>query len=330
MPKTFYTFVLMIVSVFYATSAHAEIFRWVDANGMVYYSDQAPKTYKSTTLNYGTKLRRPGPPKKPAPVMRKHHTPKRVAPRPKRQAPSQKPQYKQPEQKQFREFELLGNKGLTNRLLPEVKPDLDAEEYDLRKQPKIMKRKKIKSVKQKLCSEKRMLLAALREKGFNSYYDEEGHYRLAWGGDGIYQGKRRFLNEAEVAKKTTSVMFEVEQYCDEPYNSKLLDEARADWIRAEYCAVSKAVLEDLEHPFMRSTDSDIKQQIEKVERLCADLEPSQYRDDDRYYPKALRAKVVLPRHLTLIEDETPAVAEDTEVTVKSPEETLEQLLALID
>ena len=235
------------------------------------------------------------------------------------------PPIQQPELPAFKEFELIENPVEETTVVPDVKPDLDAVEYDMRKLTKLAKKKPIINIKKKLCSDQRMLLAALQEKGFSAYYDEAGHYRLAWGGDGIYQGKRRYLTEDEIAKKTKDVKFKVAQYCDNPDDLEQQKTARANWIRAEYCAVSKAVLEDLEHPFMRSTDSRIAQQKKEVKQLCGELKPNQYRDNDNYYPTALRARVVMPRHLTLLEEEEAPIATDY-----SPGETLNQLLALIE
>lgn len=348
MPKMLYTALLLTITLLGGSSAHAEIHKWVDANGITHYSDKAPKTRKSKTLDYGQKAAKPVRKKRVA-------TKKKAAPKAKRPAPiSRKPQRtkrvvkKLPRSRtrKFKSAEITDNTGrrkivkstrkpvasaMPAPIAPtkpafEPQPDLDAEEYDFREATKNVRTQPTLSVKQKLCSEKRMLLAALQEKGFNSYYDEERNYRLAWGADGLYQGKRHYLNEADVAKKTTKVLFEVEQYCDDPHNLALQGDARAQWIRAEYCELSKAVLEDLMHPFMRSTDDAIKNQTEVVEQHCAKLKPGEHRDNDRYYPNALQPKVVMPRHLTLVADEEDPIR----VTKATPEETLRQLLSLID
>lgn len=399
MPKNHFSVSLIIITLLsiFAASAHAEIYKWVDDNGMTHYSDGVPAGNQSQVLNYGhlrrpsAPLNRPSAPRYEAPetkmnfpgeplqtkryvaptqqirvnrraaapqrprAQRKDHasTRQRVkrktvatqrarkkrqsrrsrTPRVRRQAVisnSQKtsrisaPPIQQPEPQDFKEFELIENSAEQTAAEPEVKPDLDAVEYDMRKLSKSTKKKPIANVKKKLCSDQRMLLAALQEKGFNAYYDEEGHYRLAWGGDGIYQGKRRYLTEAEIAKKTQKVKFKVAQYCDNPGDLEQQKTARANWIRAEYCTVSKAVLEDLEHPFMRATDSRIAQQNREVKQLCSALKPGQYRDNDNYYPTALRARVVMPRHLTLLEEEETPAAD------YNPGETLNQLLALIE
>ena len=376
MPKNFYTVLLMSIGLLFGTAAHAEIFKWVDANGITHYSDSATTTRQTQTLDFG-QLHRPAPnrqvrglpretrkffPGKPRKV-RQRVAPQR--PRVKRQT-IQKPRIarrynsanqsrtaqrsvsaKQPRATKRRaaikkstiskaiitpalqeapvqqcvEFELFEESEPTEMVTsePEPLPNLNAKEYDMRHEQK----KNIQNVKQKLCTGKRMLLAALQEKGFDSYYDEEGHYRIAWGGDGIYQGKRRFLSAEEVAQKTEKVLFEVGQYCENPSDLRHQQAARANWIRAEYCKLSKAVLEDLEHPFMRATEKRIKRQTEEVERLCSEMKTNQYRNDRRYYPPVLQAKVALPRHLKLKEDEA------SEITTKKPEETIEQLLALI-
>jgi len=372
MPKNYFPALLITATLLCGTAAHAEVYRWVDVNGITHYSDAAPATRQQQTFGYG-QLNRPSPPQRafkntrmsfPGQPLRatSNATPKqkpRLKPRLKRQSkrkavmvkrsnttrarPTLRPKAKtqaatkpqaqalrkSPPQQQdsqpFREFQLIDKPAPTpaQAALLEQKPNLNAAEYDLYPQPASTDKKPIKNVKQTLCSEKRMLLAALQETGFKSYTDEEGHYRLAWGGDGIYQGKRRFLSDGEISLKTKQVTFEVEQYCDKPNDQKRQDAARANWIRAEYCALSQAVLEDLEHPFMRATDDRIEQQNKEVEQLCAELAPGRHRNDNRYYPVALQADVTLPRYLTLKEDE----ASQTPST--NPKETLEQLLALI-
>lgn len=358
MPKNHFSVLLMTFTLLCATSANAEVFKWVDVNGMTHYGDSAPQARQGQTIDF-KQLRRPSVPasqaretkmsfpSQPRKVIRQSKpTPQRKILRrttattsaPKRKVirrsnlPTQQRQVKrrptpaqltrslsiailsarESQQEQFREFQLVEKQMVAQ----EEKPNLDLEEYDLLDMPKSTKKKAVINIKQKLCSEKRMLLAALQEKGFRAYSDEEGHYRLAWGGDGIYQGKRRFLSSKQIANKTKSAMFNIEQYCDAPHNKALQETARANWVRAEYCVVSKAVLEDLEHPFMRVSDKRIDRQVKEVKRLCAKLAPGQHRNDRRYYPIALRPNVTLPRHLTLKEE-------------KIPPATLEQLLALI-
>ena len=319
MPKMFYAGLFFTFTLLSGTAAQAEIHKWVDSNGITHYSDKAPKTRKSKTLNYGQQV--------------KKRTAKRKSAQPKKQLMEAEITDKTGRRKVVKaqrqsivKTQTAPSPVTSPTRVNEPKPDLDAEQYDVRQSTKQVERKPILNVKQKLCAEKRTLLAALQETGFSSYYDEEGQYRLAWGGDGIYKGKRQYLSPAEVAKKTKAVLFEVEQYCDDPYNQKLLSDARSHWIRAEYCALNKAILEDLIHPFMRSTDHAIEEQTQKVEKLCTTLKPGEYRDDETYYPSALLPKVRLPLHLTLVEEEEVKL----KVTKLTPEETLKQLLSLID
>ena len=355
MLKTFYIVLLVTTTLLFGTSAHAEIHKWVDANGITHYSDKAPKKRKSTTLNYGKKTVKPLQKKRVAP---KRKVTPRAATKTKRPIPARRAQQRakrkakkqsrsaQPRAKQFKSAVITDSAGRRKVVksirrsivepsaapvsLPEAtsaaKPDLDAEEYDFREMNKSAEQTPTLSIKQKLCSDNRMLLAALQEKGFNSYYDEEGNYRLAWGADGLYQGKRHYLSEADVAKKTSKVLFEVVQYCDDPHDLTLQGDARANWIRAEYCELSKAVLEDLEHPFMRSTDDAIETQAEVVEQHCSVLKPGEHRDDNRYYPNELEPKVIMPRHLTLVAEEEESI----KVAEASPEEAMKQLLSIIE
>lgn len=348
MPRTLYPSLLLTFFLIGSTVAHAEIYKWVDANGTTHYGDKAPQSRQSQTLNLG-ELSRPSAPKKPisnnnrisfpgrplktnrgtSPMSQARFNTQTLAVK-KVQSKSKRPSTKSiaslsipPSTYAAKPTKTKAVKSDKTKLVHsdsiEKEPDLDADVYDLRKQQK----EKTQNVKLKLCNEKRMLLAALRESGFAAYYNEDGHYRLAWGGDGIYQGKRRYLSDSEVTKKRSDVMYQVEQYCDTPYDKGLQETARANWIRGEYCTLSKAVLEDLEHPFMRASDDRIAHQAEEVKRFCATLAPGRYRHDRRYYPQALQPKVILPRSLTVKED-------NTEITAKNSTETLEQLLARIE
>lgn len=358
MSQKFYIILLMTAALLFGTSAHAEIHKWVDANGITHYSDKAPKARKSKTLSYGKKVVKPAQKKRAAPARKtaprvKRPAPARTAPKRvkrntlvKKSRPVQnlpRPRVQTKKSKSAVITDSTGRRKVVQSIrrttveptsapisLPEttqdLKPDLDAEEYDFREMNKNVEPMPSLSIKQKLCSENRMLLAALQEKGFTSYYDEEGSYRLSWGADGLYQGKRHYLSEADIEKKTSKVLFEVEQYCEDPHNVTLLGDARAKWIRAEYCVLSKAVLEDLVHPFMRSTDDDIEKQTEVVERHCSELRPGEHRDDERYYPNKLQPKVIMPIHLTLVADEEETI----QIATVSPEDTMKQLLSLIE
>lgn len=277
MSKNIYRILFMPIILLFGTSVHAGIFKWVDTNGLTHYSDKPPQKYQSQTVNMGGT----DSTKQPTAVQQ-----------------SQKV-------KVFYDIERISN-GLpkkevmqvaTPEVMPEVlteaMPDLDAVEYDLRDVPKKVEQKSLSSIKRNLCSGARTRLAALKEEGFASYFDEDENHRLAWGGDNIYQGERLYLTDKQVAKLGKETSFEVEAYCAYPDDQKLQDEARANWIRSEYCAVSKAYLEDLERPDMRTTDNDISNQTEAVERFCAELKPGEHRNDDDYYPMALRPKHII-------------------------------------
>lgn len=190
------------------------------------------------------------------------------------------------------DLQLTGTKP-KKEVMPKM-PDLDAIEYDLSETPQKVEQKPINNVKTKLCTNARMQLAAIEEVGHEKYLDEEGNFRLAWGGDEIFKRERRYLTDEQLAKFNKQASFEVEQYCANPYDQQLQDDARASWIRSEYCTVSKAYLKELEHPSKRTADDEINKSIEEVERYCAELKSDEHRSDDRYYPKALRAKHVKP------------------------------------
>lgn len=274
--------IFVSITLLIGAPAQAGIFKWVDANGLTHYSDKAPANYQSQTVDMGlTDIAQ-----HPIVVQQK-----------------QKP-------KVAYDLELIGKGSTDNGLLKqevmyetpldvmaEEKPDLDALEYDLREAaPKKVEQKSLRHMKEKLCTNARMRFAALTEEGFASYLDEDGNHRLAWGEDIAYQGERLYLTEKQVTKLSKEAKFEVETYCLYPYDQKLQDEARTNWIRSEYCAVSKAYLEDLQRPDMRTSDDEINQQTDEVTRFCSELKPDEHRNDDHYYPVALRAKHIKPKH----------------------------------
>lgn len=179
---------------------------------------------------------------------------------------------------------------------------LDATFYDLERTQeqthatKPPKSKAITNFKKSLCRDNRRHLAVLQEKGFQYYYDEKGELRVAWGVEGFYRQKKRYLSASEVARKTKEVAFEVERYCDDSLDGDAQVKARQNWIRSEYCDVSKVILADLEHPFMRTSEADIKKQEEEVERYCFDYPNNKYRDDERYYPLSLNVERLQQEH----------------------------------
>lgn len=154
----------------------------------------------------------------------------------------------------------------------------------------------ITNVKQSLCKDNRKQLAILSEKGFEYYYDDAGDLRVAWGVEGFYRQKQRYLSDIDVARKTKKVLFEIEQYCDQPLDTKNQAQVRADWIRSEYCDVSRVILTDLKHPFMRTSDRDIQDQEQEMIRFCSEYPANKYRNDERYYPKSLQVKRLQQKH----------------------------------
>ena len=360
MLKTLSCIWVMTVLLF-TTSANAEIFKWVDANGVTHYSDKAPKKRVSKPVKlHGTKAKTNVAQKRKAKRQQKTVAPKprhskQVIQRSKRTIRKQlakqqrikqkaKRKQRQPRNKPVYDLELIGTPkqspkprpvsaplpqvALANQTQDEsIAPDLDSVEYDIRQQDQQLERVQTLSIKQKLCQTSRTLLAALKEDEFKGYYDDQGSYRVVWGGDAIYQGKRRYLTPIQKTKKLKETELEVEQYCEQPYDLAIQETARANWIRAEYCKVSKAFLEEMQHPFLRTSDDEISAQTDEVERYCAVLEPGQYRDDESYFPKALKPRIYSK---FLPDDEEELKTKIAEKPAPTPTETMEQLLALIE
>lgn len=146
MTKNLYT-VLLCTSLLYVVPAHAEIFKWIDANGMTHYTDKAPKKRASKSLRVG-QVKKKSVSKQQVRVVKK--------------PTASAKQYQTP--KTFYNLELIGKKVSKFETTPvfvpniklvmprENKPDLDAVEYDLRTPPKVA-RQQIRNVKQKFCTE---------------------------------------------------------------------------------------------------------------------------------------------------------------------------------
>lgn len=317
--RLYTTTLLMGLCLLYVPSAHAEIYRWVDANGMTHFSDKAPKSLpnkkprprKTTSIRqvrkkvvtrkntHQSRLSFPGKKKRKTVKFSQARKPVRVIKRaqvnkPVRVAIKRVRTNKPSRVKKNKRIEKVDQ-------VSALTANLNATFYDMSVEPQQeareqSQRKVITNIKQTLCTDRRMLLAALQEKGFRSYHNENGEYRVAWGVGGFYKEKRRYLTDEEVAKKTKGVIFEVEQYCDNPYDQKMQDKARIDWIRAEYCNVSRVILEDLSHPFMRASDQDIQDQTEEVKRFCSEHHSAKKYNDERYYPKSLQLKRLQQKH----------------------------------
>ena len=180
---------------------------------------------------------------------------------------------------------------------------LDKTFYDIEKiavQAPETERSQAKTVitnfNESLCRANRRHLVVLQEEGFQYYYDNEGELRVAWGVEGFYRQKERYLSAKEAAEKSKQLSFEIERYCDEPQDKAALAQTRREWIRSEYCDVSKVILTDLAHPFMRTPDAEIKKQQQEVERYCYDYPANKYRDDERYYPTSLQVERLQQQH----------------------------------
>jgi len=276
--KNIYIVFFITITPLFGTSAHAGIFKWVDANGLTHYSDKAPEKRQVQTLNIGSNTNTKVPRMEPTtPQTKVVYDLELIGKKTSRTAPVQK---------------TMPDPAQAPARSPEDKPDLFAAEYDMRKTPQKASPSPMNTIRNKLCTDARLLKAAVEEEGFASYFDEAGNYQLDWGTHEVYKGERQYLSEQQVTEIAKEIDSEVEQYCDDPSNQKLQDDARANWVRSEYCNVSKALLLELDDPVKRTAESEISKQAEEVERFCAKLGSGEHRGDDRYYPKALAAKVI--------------------------------------
>ena len=248
----------LVISIGISSSPlHAQIYRWVDENGVTNYSDEPIKTRKKEgnleILEF---------------VVRE---------------PTKNKDKEQEETSEGKEKPV--NKAGDNankKPLKELLSDASIKQ--------ILGTKDMPDDKQVKCLGLRRQLAALEEKDFATYRDEEGGYRVSWGDDGVYKGKREYLSRNEVAAKTTEITKQVKETCEQSDSGTIKEDVRAEWIRSEHCALNKVILADLKKPDLRTANTTIKEQEKIVSRYCEKLQNDEYRDDEDYYPKSFPAR----------------------------------------
>lgn len=206
------------------SSAHATIYRWIDDNGIVNYSDEPVKN----------------------------------------QAPKEKGA-----------LEVIEYGVAPKRFDSDIETTTDTAKS-----------------KKATCGELRQQLVVLTEKDFATYRDETGSYRVAWGDDGLYTGKREYLSQNEVTSKVTELTEQLEQRCEKSGDTISQDDIRAEWVRSEHCLLNQAILADLKKPDLKSANSAIRKQEAVTKRYCDKLEDSKHREDEDYYPQQLPTKTV--------------------------------------
>ncbi|MGB1257735.1 MAG: DUF4124 domain-containing protein [Thiolinea sp.] len=237
----------MVVLVASSGVLHAEIYRWVDENGVTNYSDEPLKKRELTKdgveiLEFIVPEKAPAQAKAPA-------------------ESDNKPAIKTA----AKELSDLLSESAIEQILKLTKED--------------------SAIKADRCQALRRQLAALEEKDFATYRDEEGNYRVSWGDDGVYTGKREYLSRNEINTQTTEIKEQLQQSCAKADDDdEVQADARAEWIRSEHCALNKIILADLKKPELRTADSAIRVQEATVQRYCAVLAQGEYRDDEDYYP----------------------------------------------
>lgn len=235
----------------YSMASYAEIYRWVDKNGVTHYSDMKPITNK----------------------------------KPRATGEIEVIEYSYsytPEDEKDTEDEEIPDELLYNN-------DLDKTEGDQPEQEESRTKALQQAAARDKCKDLRFRLAALEEKGAPVFEDEDGAYRLAGRTDLTYSGERTYLSDSTVAERREMVNTQIEEDCSdsESQDDSLQEKARADWVRSQYCEVNQNRLDELKKPEARTADSSIEAQQELVDRYCDELEGDKYRKDEKYYPRYL-------------------------------------------
>lgn len=237
----------LVLPLVYPVVAGAEIYRWIDKNGVTHYSDIKPVTANKTPAADGIEVI--------------EYSFART-------------------DRQEKETD----KTAEAEEQPAAKEQNTAEITQLQNQQVGALNQ---AAKQNRCQDLRLQLAALQETGSPVFEDEAGNYRLAGRTDLVYSGERTYLSDDSVAERLKMVSTQIKEVCPESGDESLQKKVRADWIRSEYCAVNKHQLSEMQQPEARTADSSIKTQQEVVSRYCDELEGDEHRDDEDYYPQQL-------------------------------------------
>ena len=237
----------LVLPLVYTVAAQAEIYRWIDQNGVTHYSDIKPEAANKKTANDGIEI-----------IEYSFSRPD------KQEAESDAASEiaKQP---------VLKAQGA------------DETTQQKKRQVGILKQ----TARLDKCRDLRLQYAALEEKGAPVFEDEAGNYRLAGRTDLVYSGERTYLSDSNVVDRLKTVGAQIKEICSGADDESQQKKARADWIRAEYCEVNKHQLSELKKPEIKSTESSIKAQQEVVNRYCDQLKGDERRDDENYYPQQL-------------------------------------------
>ncbi len=238
---------VLVLPLVYSVTVHAEIYRWIDQNGVTHYSDVKPDKPNKKINGDGIEV-----------IEYRFGQPET--------------KQEETEQPAKTEEKPLSNKKGTGEKAQQKERHIKA----LRQ-----------AAKKDKCTDLRLQLAILQEKGSPVFEDDAGKYRLAGRTDLAYSGKRTYLSESRVAERLKTVEAAIKKNCSESDNESLQKKVRADWIRAEHCELSKQQLSDLQRPEARTANSRIKGQQDVISRYCDKLEGDEHRDDEAYYPQHL-------------------------------------------
>lgn len=237
----------LVLPLVYSVAAHAEIYRWIDQNGVTHYSDVKPDAANKKPANDGIEIIEYS--------------------------------FSRPEKK------AAENDAVSEIAEKPTLKEQDATETTQQKKRQVGVLKQ--TARQDKCKDLRLQYAALQEKGAPVFEDETGNYRLAGRTDLVYSGERTYLSDSNVADRLKTVNAQIKETCSGSDDESLQKKVRADWIRAEYCELNKYQLGELKKPEARTAESSIKAQQEVVSRYCDELKGDERRDDENYYPQQL-------------------------------------------
>lgn len=222
-------------SLLHLSPAQAEIYKWVDAQGITHYSDERPanKTIAITRIVF-----------KQSPTKRNNNG--KATESGTQEVLTLDKQSNQPT-----------NPKEKNNSQTSATQNLDALQQ---------RKTNIADGRKRRCEQGRTDLAILRQK-IPLYLDNNEQYRLNWAGD-TYTGERNYLDDADRETAIEKAEKVIGEYCSDPDDREAQAMARKKWARSEYCALNRAILSDLQRADIKASARQLTTQQELTDKYC--------------------------------------------------------------
>lgn len=116
------------------------------------------------------------------------------------------------------------------------------------------------------CIEARRNLAVLRQD-IPIYRDEQGELGAHWAQD-PYQGKRRYISDAQRSAEVVKANNIIDVNCENPNDETKHKQVFDDWYNEQYCIAARVELEKAESSSSRSSRDTIAKRQEAVKKYC--------------------------------------------------------------